>query len=124
VAILSLVTAVADRWWPEPSLEIDVACPLWVVDRLSDETGIGLRPMPGAECELAIGPLSIFGSQRLSGTAGGFVVQDLVSGWGYDIPLRCHRDLPPASWANFTTALSDGLTVKAAADIVRSIDAT
>jgi hypothetical protein len=123
-AILAIVGAVADRWWPEPSKAIAVGCPLWVVDRLSDETGIGLRALPGAECELAMGPLRIFGSQRLSNSAGGFVVQDLVSGWSYRIPLRCHRDVPPASWSNFTTALSDGLTIKAAADIVRSIDAT
>jgi hypothetical protein len=120
--IRAVVETVADRWWPEPGREIAVGCPVWVVDRLAEETGVEMRPISGAECVLALGPLRIFGSNRLSGAAGGFVVQDLVSGWSYKIPLRCHRDLPPAAWANFTTAISDGLTVAAAADVVGSLD--
>lgn len=68
--------------------------------------------------------MRVFGAQRLSAMAGAFVVQDLISGWSCNIPLRCHHDLLPSTWGNFTTALNEGLNVMAAVDLVSLVDVT
>lgn len=103
---------------------IAVGCPIWLVARLAEETGATLRSASGGECEVVPDQLRVFGANRLSGPAGTFIVQDLISGWSYGISLRCHRDLPPSTWTNFTTALSDGLDVMAAVDLVGFVDVT
>jgi len=114
-----LVATTAERWWPEDHHVMAVGVPPWLAARVADETGAALKPSSGGNVA-QLPDLTVIGCPPLDGPgAGTVVVQDLISGWSYDLPARCHPDLAPHRWTHFALALAEGLNLNAALDLAQ-----
>ncbi|HXW39384.1 MAG TPA: hypothetical protein VEJ44_06795 [Acidimicrobiales bacterium] len=117
-AVRDILDDAEGYWWPSDQRVLALGCPPWFVDRLANETGAELRPASGGAIITAIEDVVVVGSAHLDGPGTGtLVVQDLASGWSYDVPTRCHPDVAPHRWPQLTLALSTGLNPRAAADV-------
>jgi hypothetical protein len=109
---------VDEGWWPDADRVLAVGCPPWLAVRLADETGAELKPSSAGDVVATIGDLTVIGCATLEGPgAGRLVVQDLISGWWYDLPTRCHPDLAPHRWSHLTSAITAGLNPHAAVEL-------
>jgi hypothetical protein len=105
-------------WWPDPQRVLAVGCPPWLAERIAAETGFELRPGTGGTYLTTLSDIVVVGCAALDGPGpGSLVVQDLLSGWWYDVPTYCHPDLPPHRWPQLSLAMLEGLNPCAAADV-------
>jgi len=117
-AVRTIVEDAGAYWWPDEYRVLAVGCPPWLADRLATETCHELTPRSGGNVATTVKDITVVGCADLDGPgAGTIVVHDLVSGWWYDVPTRCHPDVVPHRWPHLTLALHSGLNPGAAVDI-------
>jgi hypothetical protein len=119
-ALRRLVATTSEQWWPDDEQALAVGVPPWLAARVADETGAALRASSGGNVVAELPDLTIIGCPPLDGPgAGTLIVQDLISGWSYDLPGRCHPDLAPHRWTHFALALAEGMNLNAALDLAQ-----
>jgi hypothetical protein len=115
-----LVATTADQWWPDDEHAMAVGVSPWLAARVADETDAELTASSGGNVVAELPDLTVIGCPPLDGPgAGTLVVQDLISGWSYDLPVCCHPDLAPHRWTHFALALAEGLNLNAALDLAQ-----
>jgi hypothetical protein len=117
-AVRTILTDSDAYWWPDAHRVLAVGCPPWLVDRLATETGAEVTVRSGGNVATSVEDVVVLGCTDLDGPgAGAIVVHDLLSGWWYDVPTRCHPEVAPHRWPHLTLALHAGLNPCAAADL-------
>jgi hypothetical protein len=113
-----LITDADGCWWPDTRRVLALGCPPWLAACVAAEAGAELKAGPGGNVVTTVGDVTVIGCPELDGPgAGSLVVQDLISGWWYDVATRCHPDVAPHRWPHLTLALTAGLNPYAAVDL-------
>jgi hypothetical protein len=116
-AVRRIIGEASTLWWPEKPV-LTLGCPPWLAARLAGEAGADLRVSSGSTVMTTLRGLTVMGCPNFDGPGSGrLTVHDLLNGWWYELPTRCHPDVVPSRWRDLTLALSDGLNPYAAVEL-------
>jgi hypothetical protein len=105
--------------WPHlRAPQIALAGPVWFCRRVAAEIGAEPVRRPGGleVCSLDGWPVVGAGALEHERT-GSFLLQDVIAGCAYQLPVFCHERLDPPDWYPLTLAIRAGLNPAAAYDV-------
>jgi hypothetical protein len=98
-----------------------LAGPVWFCRRVAAETGAEPVRKAGKVEICSVDGAPVVGTGALEhGRTGWFVLQDVIGGGTYRLPVFCHEQLDPPDWYSFTLAIRSGLNTAAAFDICQA----
>jgi hypothetical protein len=92
--------------------------PVWFCRRVAAELGTEPERRPGGLEICFLDGLPVVGVGMLEDEpAGSFLLQDVIGGGIYRLPVFCHEQLDPPGWYPLTLAMRAGLNPAAALDV-------
>jgi hypothetical protein len=98
---------------------IAVGAPPWFVQRLANETCEEVLRLTDGMDVLYLAETPVVGVPVLDRQPlGRFIVVDLLEGDCYRLPFYCHSQIDPIRWRSLSLAMSEGLRVDIAVELV------